>query len=154
MLQKQQTSPDSLSSAALPSRAASTQESTLSMHAELRGVVYLTPPTSKPSTSSNLSKTSIPSRLLSFKCHCTGVKVCALTALGWRCVRYGVSVCVSGTVSTYMPVLMSAQTSGYVFASLSARSSKEVSCHQSFNSALLSVTWRVQSHLLQLKLWW
>ena len=36
------------------------RESTLGMHAELRGVVYLTPPTRQPSTSSDLSKPAPP----------------------------------------------------------------------------------------------
>lgn len=56
--------------------------STLGMHAELRGVVYLTPPTSRPSTSCNLSKPALPA----------GPCPSNVTAGGQRCVC--VCVCV------------------------------------------------------------
>lgn len=142
MLQKQETSPDSLSSAALPSRAASARESTLGMHAELRGVVYLTPPTSQLSTSSNLSKPALP----------PGFCPSNVTAGGWRCVRWGVSVYVSLRPWVHLCVCVDACTNAYVWVNmsllqLSAKSLKEVSCHLSFvgvNSALPFITWRVQ----------
>ncbi|KAK5914214.1 hypothetical protein CgunFtcFv8_008670 [Champsocephalus gunnari] len=73
MLPERETSPDSLSSAASPAEPPA-RESTLYMHAVLRGVVYLTPTTNQPSTSPDLSKPELPAGPLSFKCH--GRRVC------------------------------------------------------------------------------
>ena len=76
----------------------SARESTLGMHAELGGVVYLTlPKPAEPSTSSNLSETSAPCRLPSLNCHRGGREVCVVCALSLH-----VSAFVRGLMQTSM----------------------------------------------------
>lgn len=94
MLPERETSPDSLSSAEPPAR-----ESTLYMHAELRGVVYLTPTTNQPSTSPDLSKPELPAGPLSFKCHgrrVSGKCSCVCKTVSCGCVCKHKQVFVNG----------------------------------------------------------
>lgn len=89
MLQEPETSRDSLSSGSLAQQSHQCEwESTLGMHAELGGVVYLTPPTSQPSTSTNLSKPVLPAGSCPSKCHRRRVKGCVCVCVwGWHCLN-------------------------------------------------------------------